>query len=338
MLQEQISLNMSHSSNFALKGVLLTPKSYRFEQDLSASTLMAVPELYHSLGHCNGGFKIKIYLAWVAMAASQSCIVFFVMLGLFGNSVFTTDNGLYAMGALTFTACISIIATKLQFWELHNKTYTCVISMFLSVGGWFLWMIILSATYRNNVIYDVREGFLDRFGKNVLWWLTLILILTACWVLETGVKAAQCSWFPSDADCFRELEKDPAIKKRFKQAAAMDPAMSSNPDRAKADQTAAEEDLRWEGEVQEMLDRPRHPMGTSGVEHEVEAVSTLKRRQHSENEVKAQAPKVSFAVETKEDVKEDDDHEDEFNGGINGKEESRRSADVQEFLERGFEA
>lgn len=164
-----------------------------FEQDLSASTLMAVPELYHSLGHRNGGFKIKIYLAWVAMAASQAVIVFFIMLGLFGQTIFTTDNGLYAMGALTFTACVLVIATKMQFWELHNKTFTCAISMFLSVGGWFLWMIILSTTYHNNVIYDVKEGFLERFGRNGLWWLTLILVLAVCWVLEIAVKAAQCS-------------------------------------------------------------------------------------------------------------------------------------------------
>ena len=107
-----------------------------FEQDLSASTLMAAPELYHSLGHCNGGFKIKIYLAWVAMAASQAVMVFFIMLGLFGQTKFTNDNGLYAMGALTFTACIFVIAMKMQYWELHNKTYTCAISIILSVGGW----------------------------------------------------------------------------------------------------------------------------------------------------------------------------------------------------------
>ncbi len=266
-----------------------------FEQDVSASTLMAVPELYHSLGHLNGGFTIKIYLAWVALAASQAIIVFFIMLGLFGQTIFTTDNGLYAMGALTFTACILVIATKMQFWELHNKTYTCAISIFVSVGGWFLWMIILSTTYHNNVIYDVKEGLLERFGRNALWWLTLILVLAACWILEIGVKAAQCSWLPSDADCFRELEKDPIIKKRFEQAAAMDTTMSSKADPAEAsggfpNQRTVEEDRQREREVQEMLDRPRGSGGASG-EHEGETIGTLRKRQHSEPEVKAQESK-----------------------------------------------
>ena len=308
-----------------------------FEQDLSASTLMAVPELYHSLGHHNGGFKIKIYLAWVASAASQAVIVFFIMLGLFGQTIFTTDNGLYAMGALTFTACILIIATKMQFWELHNKTYTCAISMFLSVGGWFLWMIILSATYHNNVIYDVKEGFLERFGRNGLWWLTLVLILAACWVLEIGLKAAQSSWLPSAADSFRELEKDPAIKERFEQAAAMDPTESNKFDYAVASeglpsQRTAEEDRRREGEVQEMLDRPRDSRGASGAEHEVGTVGTLRKRQHSEPEVKAQEYKVSFVVEAEEDARDGDGEND-----ARGKEKpARRSTDVQELLRRGF--
>ena len=307
-----------------------------FEQDLSASTLMAAPELYHSLGPCNGGFNIKIYLVWVAMAASQAVIVFFIMLGLFGQSIFTTDNGLYAMGALTFTACILIIATKMQFWELHNKTYTCAISICVSVGGWFLWMIILSTTYHNNVIYGVREGFLERFGRNTLWWLTLILVLAACWVLETAIKAAQRSWFPNDADCFRELEKDSAIKRRFEQA-TMDTTTSSKFDPTEVNELLSirrttEEDRQREDEVQEILDRPRHSGGASAAEHEVKIVGTSRRRQRSEPEVKAREYKVSFAVETKEEPKSEKDE-----GDDNGKERSpRRSADIQELLRKGF--
>lgn len=178
-----------------------------FEQDLRASTLMAVPELYHSLGHLNNGFKIKIYLGWVALAAFHAVIVFFLMLGLYGQALFTLDNGLYAMGDLTFTTCIIVIASKIQFWEIHNKTYTCAIAMFLSIGGWFLWNIILTTNYSNNVIYNVKDGFLNRFGRNPLWWLTLILIVAACWALEIGVKVVKQAWMPSEADVFRELQK-----------------------------------------------------------------------------------------------------------------------------------
>ena len=196
-------------------------------------------------------------------------------------------------------------------------------------------MIILSTTYHSNVIYDVKEGFLERFGRNALWWLTLILVLTACWVLETVVNVAQRSWLPSDADCFRELEKDSTIRKRFEQAAAMDSTTCSKADPAEANryppfQRTAEEDRQREGEVQEMLNRPRHSRGASGAELEFEP--TLKRRQHSEPEAKGQESKVSFAVEGEADARDEDSNND-----AGGKEKlPKRSIDVQELFRRGF--
>ena len=311
-----------------------------FEQDLGASTLLAVPELYHSLGHDNGGFNIRIYLGWVALAACQAVTVFFLMLGLFGQAIFTFDNGLYAMGDLTFTACIIVIATKIQFWGIHNKTYTCAISMFISIGGWFLWNVILSVTYHNNDTYNVKDGVLDRFGRNALWWLTLIVIVVACWTLEVGIKAAKHAWMPSDADLFRELQKDSAIVKRFEQAANVGlVAHASYGDGPEESNYAlqpvrtAEEERQREGEIQEMLDQPRYAARASDDYNDHERV-TLRRRQHSEPEVKGHEPKVSFAVARREANSNDDDDDDIDD---NGKEKPRRrSTDVQEMLRWGF--
>lgn len=321
-----------------------------FEQDLRASTLLAVPELYSSLGHLNNGFKIKIYLAWVALASCQAVVIFFLQLGLYGQAIFTTGQDLYAMGDLTFTACIIVIATKIQFWEIHNKTYTCAISMFCSIGGWFLWNIILSSTYTNNVIYDVKDGFFNRFGRNPLWWLTLILIVTACWALEIGIKVLQRGYFPTEADIFRELQKDPLIRKRFEQAAAGLPSLpTSNGGNEDTDTTTlllkpirtAEEDRQREGEVQAILDeRPRHSRAASGAENDADAANgsgTVRQRKHS---VGDGVPKVSFAVDARElgDAQGDADEGDESDAN-NGKKKGttrRRSADVHELLKRGF--
>ena len=317
-----------------------------FEQDLRASTLLAVPELYHSLGHLNNGFKIKIYLSWVALASCQAVIIFFLGLGLYGQAIFTTGQDLYAMGDLTFTACIIVIATKIQFWEIHNKTYTCAISMFCSIGGWFLWNIILSSTYTNNVIYDVKDGFFDRFGRNPLWWLTLILIVAACWALEIGIKVHKRAYLPTEADVFRELQKDPLIRKRFEQAAAGVPSLPTSGNE-ETDTTlllkpirTAEEDRQREGEVQAILDeRPRHARAASGAENDVDAAGgsgTVRQRKHSVGDGVKNEPKVSFAVDV--DARElvdagDESDESDANGKKKG---TRRSADVHELLKRGF--
>ena len=306
-----------------------------FEKDLSANTLLAVPELYHSLGPRNAGFNISLYLGWVFMASSQAIIVYFIMLGLYGQAVFTLDNGLYAMGALSFSACIIVIASKMQFWELHNKSITCIIALVLSIGGWFLWNILLSAFYTDNVIYDVRHGFLYRFGRNPAWWLTLILIVSACWALEIGIKTMKCTWMPSDADCFRELEKDKAIRQRFAQAAgASESVPKKNTEATSSVQRirTLEEERQREGEIQEILDRPRHVRNASGNdEHVPQSTATVRRRQLSETEGISREPKDSFAVDQRS--LENNDSDDDGNGKQKPR---RRSTDVQELLRRGF--
>lgn len=84
-----------------------------FEKDLAAATLLAVPELY-TKGQRNGGFNFKIYFGWMLMAAAQSAFLFFIMLRFYGEVPFTLDNGLYAMGTMTFSAAVILISTKMQ--------------------------------------------------------------------------------------------------------------------------------------------------------------------------------------------------------------------------------
>jgi len=84
-----------------------------FEKDLSAATLLAVPELY-VIGQQNGGFNVKVYLGWMFMASSEAMVVYFVMWGLYGHMGFTEDNSIYALGTITYTAAVVLIALKMQ--------------------------------------------------------------------------------------------------------------------------------------------------------------------------------------------------------------------------------
>ncbi|KAI9872458.1 MAG: hypothetical protein M1830_001602 [Pleopsidium flavum] len=282
-----------------------------FQKDLAASTLLAVPELY-TIGQRNGGFNIKIYFTWVFTACSEAIVIFFIMLGLYGNILFTKDNGLHAMGALTFTACIIFISTKMQLLEMHNKTFTCAIAIFLSVGGWFLWNIVLSAVYKNNVIYNVKSGMLHRFGHNMLWWLTLGLIVASCVVFEVAIRSLRTAWLPTDVDVFQELEQDRVIRGRFEEAAASELQQGWNGEMKKSSFEFAREaaEAAREGEIQDLLDRPR-------VMEEGRLETQVLRRKHS------------FA-EQDEGTIPPTDHD-----GADGV-ATRNSADIQELLKRGF--
>lgn len=83
-----------------------------FEQDLSAATLLAVPELY-GYGQESRGFNMKKYSLWMIMAACESQIIYFMVYGLYGIIPITNDQGMFAIGDLAFSVCVVFINVKL---------------------------------------------------------------------------------------------------------------------------------------------------------------------------------------------------------------------------------
>ncbi|KAF2011328.1 phospholipid-translocating P-type ATPase [Aaosphaeria arxii CBS 175.79] len=232
-----------------------------FEKDLSAATLLAVPELY-TKGQRNGGFNFKVYLGWMFMASGEAMLIYFCMLALYGEAPFTEDNSIFALGVLTYTAAVTLIALKMQFIETHSKTLTNAIALILSVGGWHLWNIILSQTYNpSNKIYYVRTTFVETFGRSLKWWLTLILILAGACIFEFGATALRAAYFTADEDVFQALEKDPGVKRRFEEAASgelqagWERGEKSEEERVRGvvERLEREAQERREGEVKELL-------------------------------------------------------------------------------------
>jgi len=234
-----------------------------FEKDLAASTLLAVPELYN-IGQRNRAFNFQLYFGWATLAACEAVIVYFIMYSIYGMALFTEDQGLYAMGSLAFTGCIVSISLKLQCIELHNKSVAAAIAIFLSVGGWWLWNVFLSLVYPYNVVYSVHHGLLTRFGRNLLWWLTLLLIIASVCLVEVTIKAIGAAVRPTDVDVFQGFEQDREVRKRFEEAAA--DLLQQGWDRGTKKSSLeiareAEVQAEREAHVQALLDRPRD-MGT----------------------------------------------------------------------------
>lgn len=323
-----------------------------FEKDLAASTLLAVPELY-IVGHHNGGFNLIIYAYWIFMASVEAMFVFFIMVGLYGQARSDNHSDLYAMGTLTFSACVIIIATKLQFLDLHNKSITCVVAIFLSIGGWALWNLILSGIYSNNVIYDVRGGLLQRFGRSAAWWLTIILVLMVCWTFEIAMKCLKIAWAPGDVDVFQELEKDDEIRQRFETAAraGTERDLMESDEKVMSEAERYSEEQRREEDVRELLKRPRAVMGSDIRE------GTVRRRRFSENMDSGVKPPPEEPMSMAGKLEDEHEHEHEYDKRANYDDDDddhgktrkgaptggaaaykRRSADVhvQELLRRGF--
>lgn len=191
-----------------------------FEQDLRAETLLAVPELY-TFGQKNLAFSFKLYLWWMFMAASESILIYHIIHVIYDSALFTADTTIFAMGALAFTVCIIFINLKMLVLEMHNQTIISLVGLILSVGGWFLWNILLSLIYAPTAgPYIVRDAFLQNFGRKAIWWLTMLVALLAPIVLELTLAAVRRIFKPRDRDLMQELEHDEGLMDVMKEHAA----------------------------------------------------------------------------------------------------------------------
>lgn len=255
-----------------------------FEQDLLPATLIAVPELY-TKGQRSGGFNVRIDAGWTFMAATEAVTIFFTAKALWGEFAgLAGDQGVYAMGNACFTAVVALIATKLLVLEMHNLTYMNAIGWLLSLGAWFLWNLILSQTYGENGLYNVRDGFTLRFGRMLLWWLVVVLLVSVCVVFELGVRALKAALWPTDEEIFRSCEKDAALRQRFELASRMwlQPGWEGRAsswlgrrlgrtelvDAPPAGVVEEEDAGRREAEVRDLLSRPRSSSSNTGGDGE----------------------------------------------------------------------
>jgi len=150
---------------------------------------------------------------------------------------------------------------------MHNKTYVSAIGWFLSVGGWFLWTLVLSAIFKPTKtypLYPIYQDFLTVYGRNLAWWLVLFLTLAALILFELGVSSIRKTFWPTDTDVFQELQKDPIIRKRFEETVQNEKEGNVNEvEMGREKKTSSE--LQREGEIQDLLDRPRVMDGVGAI-------------------------------------------------------------------------
>ncbi|KAF1732398.1 putative phospholipid-transporting ATPase [Beauveria bassiana] len=179
-----------------------------FERDLRAETLLAVPELY-TFGQRNKAFNYRLYIGWMLMGIASSFIVFYISWAVYSSALFTEDTSLYAMGTICFTVGVVFINTKLFILELHSKTIITFAGYVVTVGGWFIWLLILTKAISPAMnVYLVYDTFIRNFGARLEWWIMLLLALTGPLMLELVIQSVRRVYWPTDTDLMQRMEKD----------------------------------------------------------------------------------------------------------------------------------
>ncbi|KAI1491977.1 P-type ATPase [Biscogniauxia mediterranea] len=215
-----------------------------WEQDLSAETLLAVPELY-VYGQRNSELNIPRFLRWMTAAAAEGVAVWLGVWASYNVFGMARDQNLFALGDLVFTIGVVWINWKLFIIETHNKTAIVMGAFGITFAGWWAWNAFLAGIYTPQPSpYPARGGFTNAFGKDPIWWLTLIVVVLVLISVEYAYKAIKRNlivlglwkwppWKGRDADdrdhleewnleVWQELEKDPVMRERLRRAGTTD--------------------------------------------------------------------------------------------------------------------
>lgn len=184
-----------------------------FEKDLKPITLLTVPELY-TTGRLSKSFNLIIFLQWVVLGACNSLLVTLLNVVIWGETALT-DNTVYPLGVINYTAIVFLINIKCQFVETHNRNWLAFASAAISSFGWLIWCCILPRIHKQDVIYDVPYGLYYHFGRDITFWCTILVLAALPIMLDIVYKTFKVMMWPSDSDIFEHLEQKSEIRKKL---------------------------------------------------------------------------------------------------------------------------
>ena len=216
-----------------------------FEKDLSAVTLLAVPELYET-GRLGKAFSMRQFFGWMTVACTQSVVVFYC--AELGWARWNTGD-LFPMGNMIFTAAVIVINFKLLFLEIHAWSILNFAFFVITVGGWFGWTVMLNFIYGYQPLYFVKGALTHHFGKKISWWAGLLFTVVFTLLIDVFAQCIRVMFFPTQDDIFRELQADTAGKARLEEEAAMELQNTWQADKERDDELEVEEILRRRAEI-----------------------------------------------------------------------------------------
>ncbi|KAF9337223.1 hypothetical protein BG006_005795 [Podila minutissima] len=191
-----------------------------FEQDLKASTLLLVPELY-TFGQRNCGFSLKTYATWMAAACYHALACLLVPLWIAGAigkfGIEPDDESLFSMGLGVYTTIVLVVTFKIAYLETHNWSIVTHITSLMTIIAWFGYNTFYSFFYPIKTAgYHVRGAF-QSLAKHLPFWLTIVVAFAIAIIPNIMAKILKAQMSPTDVDLYQELEKDPDAVQRWKE-------------------------------------------------------------------------------------------------------------------------
>ncbi|KAI8058142.1 hypothetical protein BDF22DRAFT_739545 [Syncephalis plumigaleata] len=214
-LYEQWTLSLYNTVFSALPVIILGIT----EQDLSASTLMRVPELYR-MGHADTMFNLRRF--WSAMlhgmlqSASLMLIPFAVYGGLPGGISRYSSPQLFQMGIVVYTSVVLAVNIKVAMLDANYWSWLTGVGVALETAAWFLFQMVYAIIYpstKSTMGYDVHGQFIQA-AAHYQFWALIIVNCTVVLLPEIIVRTLRTSWHPSDVTIFQQMEYEQRRQER----------------------------------------------------------------------------------------------------------------------------
>ncbi|KAF8978123.1 hypothetical protein BGZ46_006809 [Entomortierella lignicola] len=191
-----------------------------FEQDLKASTLLLVPELY-TYGQRNSGFSLATYATWMMAAMYQALATIMVPLWIAGAigrfGVEPDDESLFSMGLGVYTSIVIVVTVKIAYIETHNWSIATHVTSFMTLAAWFLYNTMYSFFYPLRTAGYHVHGAFQALASHLPFWATIFCAAAIAIIPNIIAKIVKAQMFPTDVDLYQELEKDPEAVQRWKE-------------------------------------------------------------------------------------------------------------------------
>ncbi|KAG2236582.1 hypothetical protein INT48_000136 [Thamnidium elegans] len=173
-----------------------------WDQDVNSKISLLYPEMYR-LGLRNDKFKPWRFYLTVVDSIFQSSVCFFFpfMLLLAGtiNPDGRDQNGMYELGTL-ISGITVIVANLFIMFSLYSFTWIQTLCIALSILSYYVFVCIYAQF--NTFIFAGQ----DRVFGTGMYWLVLVLTVTACYIPRTIAKHYLHQYHPYDNDIVREEE------------------------------------------------------------------------------------------------------------------------------------
>ncbi|KAI5475468.1 phospholipid-translocating ATPase [Pseudohyphozyma bogoriensis] len=174
-----------------------------FDQDVSAQTALAVPQLYRR-GIKGAEYNRPIFFSFMLEGLYQAVICFFVPYLVYNNSTTHSVNGHdFSMVEFGTTVAACCVTSADLFVGMGIRAWT-----------WMVFVVIIFSTlsiYIWVAIYSQFEVFTFQYEINYLYttlpfWTSLVISLFICILPKYLFKYVQAAYFPRDADIVREMQ------------------------------------------------------------------------------------------------------------------------------------